>query len=386
MAQRTTLERLPSELLDAILSAMPDIATLEAAVMTGPRLFNVFKESESAIIERVLTGQIGAEVLHEALTAHLSGQKKDWCNEEAKGFLDKYFTREKPSKWSLSQARPLSRFHPTIEYFSNKFISESFQVLPLFLSERLVFAPARSLSRAEENRITRGFYRFQTIRNLFVRGNENLPSLNDLEYVYFKHFAPWENEQLVCIYHFLMGIIKPVLDEVILWSSGPLHELAYEDGMFQNCSEYHLTLGLPHIQRLIEANTLPAQQGLVELWPHRFTQFLDYRLSRTITLELQNRVGIDMTYKPFYCDPDSGPEDIWHWAYFGQWPRQSSFHLEEPIRQCPFVMWDRWRIDELDLLDDPWTSNYNEDGYKQEKERQHAQRRLKFDSHTPHET
>lgn len=61
--------------------------------------------------------------------------------------------------------------------------------------------------------------------------------------------------------------------------------------------------------------------------------------------------------RPWFRDPDSGPEDIWRWA--NQWnPRKHFFAARnaQNLRSWLYVMWDRWRIDEMRVLNKsrPW--------------------------------
>lgn len=65
--------------------------------------------------------------------------------------------------------------------------------------------------------------------------------------------------------------------------------------------------------------------------------------------------------QPWFRDPDSGPEDIWRWANL--WRQRKHFFAAgsaQDLRVWLFVMWDRWRIDELRVLNNPRPWSYGD--------------------------
>ncbi|KAF2424830.1 hypothetical protein EJ08DRAFT_663853 [Tothia fuscella] len=68
--QLSLIEQLPVELIEIILSALPDLHSLKGAALCCPRLFDVFKGAESTIATKVLTLQLGC--IHDFLVRAVS--------------------------------------------------------------------------------------------------------------------------------------------------------------------------------------------------------------------------------------------------------------------------------------------------------------------------
>lgn len=201
------LEQLPTELIQHILTIAPDIQSLTAAVLGGPRIYHSFLDAQVRITKEVLTRQIPKELYHDALAAEASSRQGTWTRQQAEDFLGDYFARDRQPfhstlQWSLSQAIPLARLHETIEYFTDSLVFTVFAQKPC----------ANPVSRTERLRIGRNFYRFQVYCNLFQ--NMRMIPINadhDQRDSYFSQFAPWEIEQLACIHDYLLGTITPGL-------------------------------------------------------------------------------------------------------------------------------------------------------------------------------
>lgn len=217
---KARLDGLQVELIQEILAALPDVESLISAVLTGPCLYLSFLAAESYITKKVLLRQIHPNLLHDAV-AELSSRRTPWTEQEAEDFLAQYFARDKPPfhsllKWKLSQALPLIRLHHVIDFFLNDLTSPILAGNPMSTNTEKPCS-TMPLSSSERNRITLNFYRFQIYCNLFRGwwGNKNpiRPPIHSIDQKekYFQHFAPWENEQLCCIYDYLLRIITPGL-------------------------------------------------------------------------------------------------------------------------------------------------------------------------------
>lgn len=191
------LEELPVELLQAILAAAPDIKTLEAAVMTGPCLYNAFKGAEEFIVRSVVLRQFDADLLHDVLATHASSKTQDWSIDQAEKFFTSYFARDQhhfvdSMEWKLSQARSIGRFDGTVQYFVDHIVTK-FLSTYTYWNDTQVVPP----TKLERNRISRSLYRFETFCNLYPFWKYALRY--DTGKLYIDNFAPWENEQLVCV-------------------------------------------------------------------------------------------------------------------------------------------------------------------------------------------
>lgn len=188
-----SLEQLPVELIQAVLTELPDVSSLLTAALTGPCLYRAFIAAEAQITREVLLRQIHSNLLHDAL-AEISSRRETWTTQEAEDFLAQYFTRyEQPFhfslQWKLSQALPSGRLHSLICFFVNNLTSSILDGCPVSKEVESV-PPSQPLSQTENNRITRNFYRFQIYRNLF-HDMEKTPIFADHSQrdAYFSHFA-----------------------------------------------------------------------------------------------------------------------------------------------------------------------------------------------------
>jgi hypothetical protein len=123
MMNQGLLERLSTELIQAILSELSDIQSLESAVLTGPCLYAAFKGADSQIVESVLSQQFDADLLHDALAVEVSMQKSTWQESDVNDFLDSYLCRNKQPfhyvlDYTLSQAFRLARLLAIIDRFT----------------------------------------------------------------------------------------------------------------------------------------------------------------------------------------------------------------------------------------------------------------------------
>lgn len=59
--------------------------------------------------------------------------------------------------------------------------------------------------------------------------------------------------------------------------------------------------------------------------------------------------------RPFFSDPDPGPRDAWLWAHqeesWANWVYQES---RESLRRWGYVMWDKYRLDSVHVLQEHW--------------------------------
>ncbi|GKZ42803.1 hypothetical protein AbraIFM66951_002736 [Aspergillus brasiliensis] len=324
------LEELPLELLQAILAAAPDIRTLEAAVMTGPCLYNAFKGAEQIIVHSVVPHQFDADLLHDVLAAHASSKINIPSNTDdspyklLEPFMVPYHARDQhhfyaSMEWSLSQALLINQLDEAVQYFVDRIATEALYIPSTSDSETP--APVTPPSRTERNRISRSLYRFHTYCNLKVGWSKIM--------AYSEYFAPWENEQLYCIYEFLFIAVK----------RGLIHArrlaLHTERHLQQIVRVLRDTPDLEQCLNFLDRD--PYSSG-----PKQYTRPLN-----TFNAEDEaNHIP-----QPWYRDPDSGPEDIWRWAsHDGGKEDFVGSTVQIPLRRWVYVMWDRWRIDEWSVL------------------------------------
>ncbi|PWY82772.1 hypothetical protein BO83DRAFT_414253 [Aspergillus eucalypticola CBS 122712] len=362
------LEELPVELLQAILAAAPDIKTLKAAVMTGPCLYNAFKGAEEFIVRPVILRQFDTDLLHDVLAAHVSSKLDMSSNDHCKyklveRFMVPYHTRDHEyfydfTEWKLSQALLIDRLDEAVQYFVERMATDALHVPSASGSDTP--SPVLPLSKTERSRISRSLYRFHTYCTLQTGWSFVI--------AWSRFFAPWENEQLYCIYQYLMDVVTRVLEDPNLLSNWPQH--VHEGKAFINHIQFHVSLGLPHVRRLAIHNERHLQQVVRVISETssddiclNFLQKDEYLAPQSQSWEgrlkyFNSEDEVRHIPRPWYHDPDSGPEDIWRWAYQEEEVRGFVGSGQQgPLQQWVYVMWDRWRIDEWCVLVKPWLTS-----------------------------
>jgi hypothetical protein len=175
-SSKSMLEQLPTELVQAILSALPDIVSLKSAALTGPHLYHAFLGAEQNIISQVLLRQFNPALLHDALAAEESSRPLSWSKQQTLDFLLRYFDHDKRPlysslRWKLSEALLLAKLYDHVHFFASDLGAKFLARNPISGDWDPVPRPASS---SEMDRIKRTFYRFEIYCNLF-RDSRNLP-------------------------------------------------------------------------------------------------------------------------------------------------------------------------------------------------------------------
>lgn len=214
------IERLSIELLRVILCALPDIATLQSAVLSGSTFYLAFQEAKNSIATQVVLSQIGADLLPDAAAAlessTLSHRLQDadlsTGNQDVKHFMSKY-VRERPGPadaWPLGTACRLGKLHACIYQLAQDFALEAMACHPLNQNRR-------SLTPQELCRIERTLYRFEVYCNLlrgapqerYDQDDDIADAVEERNELFFENFASYEIEQLGCIHDFLVRLVSP---------------------------------------------------------------------------------------------------------------------------------------------------------------------------------
>lgn len=210
----SSVERLPVEIIQAIMMSLDEAASLPSLVLTCRSFYHAFKDAESFIIKNIVADELGPHVLLEAITTF------DLASKAATNrlILDVYVLHNSFPRNNfipiidLSRAVALSRFHFYVRYFTLEYISTTLSKCPIiFRAEKHILPPA---SQTEISRIQRAFYRFEMFRLLGFNGqarNEDRGSFLNL-------FAPWENNQLACVNHYFYTIVSPGISTHLLYS------------------------------------------------------------------------------------------------------------------------------------------------------------------------
>lgn len=193
-----------------ILEALPDVASLQAAVLSCPLFYRAFLEAETSITTHVLLHQIDISVLPEAIAAAKSSRLNPHGTDlKTRRVISEFVAQNlhqrptPPRSWSLWDALRLAQFHSRVDWFSVKFARAALTKHPLDSTPPVA-------THQETCRIERALYRFETYCNLF-REYQKTPSTiyEDQEQLFFANFAPWENEQLGCVHDSLARAVLP---------------------------------------------------------------------------------------------------------------------------------------------------------------------------------
>lgn len=207
------IEALSVELVRMILSALPDIATLQKTVISCPLFYDAFLEVDRPISTQILLTRVDSDVLPEAIAALesskarniRSGTKDVDCREAVTEFVAQYLRQrpEPPQFWTLREAFLLDRLHAGVDWFANHYATEALTKDPLNRTQT-------PITPQEKARFQRALYRFEIYCNLFRQANR-VESIfyPDQKTLFFSNFAPWEIEQLGCVHDYLVRAVAP---------------------------------------------------------------------------------------------------------------------------------------------------------------------------------
>lgn len=231
-APQLSLEQLPVELQQLIMSQAPTLSTLSALVHASPQLHRVYVENRTPILRSVLAQALNG-MLVDALGAYHSG--KEFFQRVREGSLLWTFVEEYESKYtttatdwmaalSLKDIVHLHHFHTSvIEPLTDRYASWALASLPIpSTNEKTRKQP---LSNTERCRIQRAMYRLQVFCNVCWSLREGHSSQEILE-KNIAHlrvlciFPAWEIEEILCFHRFAEDVHSNVFFQVA-WDLNP---------------------------------------------------------------------------------------------------------------------------------------------------------------------
>ena len=219
-----SLALLPTELAQTILSLLPDSFTLRALVLSASPFYRAFLTAQNLILNAVLHNEFSEGVLPDTMAARMSSYVRPRNEKEIEEFLSQYQPELQPlpESWSLSDSLKLSRISRSVRYFTDDYAA-ALVVNPVTGIQDEQPMP---LTRTEMVRIERALYRFEVFCNLFRRTDimsSIMPGdLEEQQHLFLRKFAPWENEQLGCIYHYLWSCLSICMAHPIRKCSAPI--------------------------------------------------------------------------------------------------------------------------------------------------------------------
>ena len=377
------LTSLAPELKNAVFMRL-DVPSAKALALTSSSFFQTFLDSQQLILTQVLQNEIDTEVLRDYLTALSASQIQVWSKSAILEILVKYFGNSishSSHNWKLSEALAISNLNECVDFLATEFASSA-----LFRNPSARGANGTPTS-SEIRRIKLALHRYELYCNLFrhpthdrmVRDKLNRNRLirpqlfgaHEQRKVFFEKFSPWENEQLGCIYEFLIQEITTPFRDVakhdVEWGDNSVPYIDDATGMGEDIYKMsYVARGLKYVHRLITANTYSARYDILEepdLEPFERGK-LRNRLSDALGLQVEDdgvplkdyteELKILHISPPFLKDSDRGPTEAWRWAHSKSSKSQFYFRADHrPLRQRGYVMWDLQRLLDWKLLENP---------------------------------
>ncbi|KAL2210303.1 hypothetical protein CC79DRAFT_1319236 [Sarocladium strictum] len=294
--RQTAMGKLPIELIRTILAAVPDVRSLHSATVSCPLFYLSFLGVESSITSQVLLNQIDDTVLPEALAAL-----------DPRGMLD----------------TPGANYNDN--YFTDIFITTNFSMEPL---NRV----GKPITHRERCRIERAFYRF------------------DIFCAYFH--PPMATDS--------WGAFNDVAEHDIEW--GGSHRIEYGTILRLPNLPFLMSMGLENMRKMIQANTYEERYALMrnastDSWPPMWDTLNVPRGTWEPApyagyFEDETHINIE---RQVFVDGDSGPHDVWRWAFADNSSREWEMYCFTDIQRAwGYVLWDKDRIQASGVLNKPW--------------------------------
>ncbi|RDL31018.1 Uncharacterized protein BP5553_09807 [Venustampulla echinocandica] len=297
----SAIDMLPVEIIQALMSALPNVASLKSMALACPSFYRAFNDSQMLITTHVLLNEVDPGILPEAFAVLQSSRVRSWTRQGVTDFVSRHLNIRTASaqSWTLSDALLISKLHFHIHYFAEDFASKS---LAFWALEHEVTSPSHTeiapFNEIVEHDISSGFWRIP-------RADISDP-----------------------------GHMQPILAR-----------------------------GLSSIRSIILANSYQDRYQLMYLDFEEYTDMflfgaLDAANEPNDHVDLEDYTADDELARiksPFVQDPDSGPADVWFWAH--QEVTQSQFincDSQRSLRERGYVMWSRTRLVEMDVLQTPW--------------------------------
>lgn len=354
-----SLGGLSAEIWLIIFRAISDIPSLRALALTNSVLHEIFTSNASSISFAVLSNEIPATILPEAIAAWSASHITPWSRLRVQGFLQQYHSNREAQcsqSWTLSKALGVSKLHHRCRFFASEFCASVLSTKPTSGSPTSSFPP----SLPEVTRIERTFHRFELYCNLFRKQSrsqkgEQRFSETEQQDIYFKHYAAWENEQLACVHDYLFRRLSVPFNDLALhdveWGENMISIISDQGAPENFWKESVLSLGLAFLQDLVAAQTYEQRRQLLGPNLTSDDQFLHEGLmaqgeyDERLLDELSAANQSEVVNKPFFQDEDVGPEEAWKWAYRNRELSMLYYDLElYDLRAWGFCLWDHARL------------------------------------------
>ena len=191
---------LPPELAPIVLCQAPDAPTLRNLIISAPSFYHGYRATPKIILEAVLSNEYGSRLLPEALTTQLSARlpKEDFDSARDVLLTKLQNKPQVPVDWTLADSLALSKIHDNVNFFALEFAAHWNEHV-----DETIPLDNEPATRTEMERIRRALFRFELYCNSFPKSLDR-PGPDERKELFLDRFSPWENEQLVTMYEYLL--------------------------------------------------------------------------------------------------------------------------------------------------------------------------------------
>ncbi|KAI9672726.1 MAG: hypothetical protein M1831_000161 [Alyxoria varia] len=370
----SAIESLPRELQFELLSFLPDSTSLKAAALSCPSLYISFAANEARLSKQAVLNHIDDELLNDALAILELSNLQEWTERNASEIVSRYIRHGNSFALditTLSQALAIGRLHDCVLYFTHDFVAkalETHQVLPIDGTYN-PFPGSSEISQNESVRIQHSLYRWNIFCYLFGHVKKAPVDLEDHDKVFemfWSRFAPWENEQLACLFDYFHKVLAPVFSKIVDRSNSWLGFMGICGQARHLVIHYQALKGLERVRDILAASPqrledthffgYKAGDHKTEYWLKHTFRHAHERNPYDIYLKDCDEDDEKAKIKPpAFSDPDPGPEAVWRWAH--QSNRAATWALgqtHKPLRERGYVMWDLARLNMWHRFQQAW--------------------------------
>lgn len=211
----SSLELLPLELKQQILTAIDDIFSLKAAILSCPALYAAYHGAERLITKAVMENHRDLkDFLSEAVAAVIATKIAPLRDQQAyDAFLRDHLAlrSDRPHQWTLQEGLDVAQTHADVRFLAERFASQAFQqrYWPNYNVKSRLVPP----SPGELKRIKQSLYHFELFCRLFGSGERDLrfqvTSVSFAMASFLSGLSRWELQQLQSIHLFLCRSLQP---------------------------------------------------------------------------------------------------------------------------------------------------------------------------------
>ena len=219
-------EKVPFEIMVEILRLLNSPKSLYALIRASPQYYRIFHANKALILSGLVKQMIRSEAIHDAIAAAVASQYNPrGPDPDIVGKLMSAY-RDSKAEPSPSHVLPLStsvlicRLHPSVEYHMRLLTKHALGALDRCGFKSFDFAaPFQKLTRTEEARLQRAFYRLEFYAALFYSDDKprtrqcKIPP-GEQEKMFLTSFAPWEVEEMACIWQCLHSYVGKLFDQL----------------------------------------------------------------------------------------------------------------------------------------------------------------------------